>query len=206
MTTDWCEYELYDAGVSTPLRATPRAEARRAFGRFMETKSGRVEMLRRLVKANGVELGADDAAIQDLNDWFYANVEADPEQPGRLLPAWCSVVHDVAVFLGEVMIGRHPNLHWEFFTWGKINVAFQRPVIMGLGSEDPKHHTNIDIERLVSTYAHRIVESKGSIPTYGTINVRGARVDVDAAASEHRRREIETDAFWRWLQMAAQRA
>jgi hypothetical protein len=59
---------------------------------------------------------------------------------------------------------------------------------------------------LVATYAHRIVEARGSIPTYGTVDIRGARIDVDAVAADHRGREIETDAFWRWLQMAAQRA
>ena len=95
-------------------------------------------MLRRLLKANGEDLGVEDAAIQDLNDWFHANVEAGPHQPGSLLPAWYSVVHDVAVFLGEVMIGRHPNLRWEFFTWGKTDVAYQRHVIMGFSTEDPQ--------------------------------------------------------------------
>jgi hypothetical protein len=36
------------------------------------------------------------------------------------------------------MIDHHANLHWEFFTWGKANVAFQRHVIMGFSTEDPK--------------------------------------------------------------------
>lgn len=163
-------------------------------------------MLRHLLEANGVELGSSDAEIQDLNDWFFAYVEPDPEQPGRLLPEWHSVAHDVALFLGDVMIERHPNLRWEFFTWGKTNVAFQRHVITGFSAEDPKLHTNIDIDRGVSTYAHRIVESRGSVPTYGTVVVRGTAIDVDAVAARHRGREIETDAFLHWLQTAERRA
>jgi hypothetical protein len=172
----------------------------------METKSARLEILSRLVKANGVELTNADSSVQDLNDWFFANVEADPEQPGRLLPIWYSVCHDVALFLGELMIERHPNLHWEFFTWGKTNVAFQRHVIMGMSTEDPKFHTNIDIDRMVATYAHQIIESRGSIPSYGTVEVRGATIDVDAIAADHRGRELDTEAFWHWLRMAAERA
>ena len=206
MTVDWDGYELYEPGVAAPPNSLPRGEARQVFKRCMETKQARLEMLRRMLKANGVELGTSDAAVQDLNDWFLAHVEADPGQPGRLLPDWYSVVHDVALFLGDVMIERHPNLHWEFFTWGKTNVAFQRHVIMGFSTEDPKFHTNINIDRMVATYAHQVIEGRGSIPRHGTVDVRGTPVDVDAAAARHRGREIEADAFWRWLQMAAQRA
>lgn len=205
MTVDWDGYEPYDPGVAGPPNSLPRSEARQVFKRCMETKPVRLEMLSRLLKVNGVELGNSDAAIQDLNDWFVAHVEADPEQPGRLLPGWYAVVHDVALFLGDVLIERHPNLHWEFFTWGKTNVAFQRHVIMGFSTEDPKFHTNINIDRMVATYAHQIIEGRGSVPSHGTVEVRGTPVDVDAAVERHRGREIETDAFWRWLQMAAQR-
>lgn len=206
MSTDCDAYEPYDPGVADPPNALPRAEALHVFKRCMETKGARIEMLERLLKANGVDLGADDAAIQGLNDWFFASVEADPEQPGRLLPGWYSVAHDVALFLGEVMIGRHPNLHWEFFTWGKANVAFQRHVIMGFSTEDPKFHTNMNIDRMVATYAHQIIEARGSIPSHGTVDVRGAKVDVDAVAARHRTRELDMEAFWHWLQTSAQRA
>ncbi len=77
---------------------------------------------------------------------------------------------------------------------------------MGLGTEDPKFKTNIDVYGRVATYAHRIIAQRGSAPTYGTVTVRGARIDVDAVAAQHRDREIETDAFWRWLQNLATRA
>ncbi|MGD7704826.1 hypothetical protein [Microlunatus sp. Y2014] len=206
MSIEWDGYEPYDPGAADPPRALPRAEARQVFKRCMETKAARIEMLGRLVKANDAELGRDDAAIQALNDWFFANVEPDPDEAGRLVSTWYSVVHDLALFLGEVMIERHPHLHWEFFTWGKSNVAFQGHVIMGFSTEDPKFHTNFDIERTVATYAHRIVESRGSVPSYGTVEVRGTPIDVDAVAARHRDQEVETDAFLRWLETAARRA
>jgi hypothetical protein len=206
VSIDWGGYEPYEPGIAASPVTLPRVEARQAFKRCMETKSARIEMLSRLLQTNGVDLDTSDAAIQDFNEWFYARVEADPENPGQLLPNWYSVIHDAALFLGDVMIERHPNLHWEFFTWGKKNVAFQKHVIMGMSTEDPKFRTNIDIDRMVSMYAHRIIESRGSVPSYGTVDVRGAAIDVDAAAARHRGREIETDAFWRWLRLSAQRA
>jgi len=206
MSVDWNGYEIYHPGVSAPLQTLPRAEARQAYERLMQAKPARIGMLRQLLKANGVELDSSDAAIQDLNDWFYVNVEPDPDNPGRLLPDWYSIANDIGLFLGDVMIERHPNLLWEFFAWGMKNVSYQRPVIMGFSTEDPKFHTNIDPDRSVSTYGHRIIAQRGSVATHGTVTVRGAQIDVDAIAAQHRGREIETDAFLRWLQNAASRA
>lgn len=206
MSIEWDAYELHNPGVSAPLKTLPRAEARKAYERLMQAKPARLEMLRRLLKANGVDLEHGDAAIQDLNDWFVANVEPDPDNPGQLLPDWYSVAGDIALFLGDVMIERNPNLRWEFFIWGKRSVAYQRHVIMGFSTEDPKFRTNIDVDRGVATYGHRIVVQRGSVPNYGTVTVRGTQIDVDAVAASYRDREIETDAFWRWLQNASTRA
>jgi hypothetical protein len=206
MSLDWDGYEIYHPGVIGPLNMLPRAEARAAFTRRMQAKGGRIEMLRRLLKANGVELGSSDAAIQDLNDWFWVNVQADPQQPGRLLPEWYSVVHDVALFLGDVIIERHPNLRWEFYTWGKKNVSYQRHVIMGFETEDPKFKTNVDIDQDVAGYAHEIIVSRGSVPSYGRVTIRGVEIDIDAVVAEGGSREVETDAFYRWLQIVARRA
>jgi hypothetical protein len=198
---NWDGYEIYHPGVFGPLNTLPRGEARRAFNALMEAKSARIEMLRRLLKANGVELASTDAAIQDLNDWFRANVQADPSKPGRLLPEWYSVVNDVALFLGDVMIERCPGLRWEFFTWGKKNVSYQRHVIMGFGQvPEPKY--NLDVDRRVATYAHRIVARRGSVARNGRVTVRGVEIDIDAAAARHRDSEIEADAFWKWVKAA----
>ena len=158
MTIEWDGYEPYEPDVAGPPDTLPRVAARQAFKRCMETKSARLEMLSRLLKANGVEPGNSDAAVQDLNDWFFAHVEADPEQPGRLLPDWYSVVHDVALFLGDVMIERHPNLRWEFFTWGKTNVVLPAARDHGLqhrGSEVPHEHQHRSHGRHLRPRDHR---------------------------------------------------
>ena len=198
---EWDHYEIYGPGVAAPLNAVPRAEARRAFDKLMDERSARIEMLRRLLHANGVQLNPADEGIQDLSDWFRANVEADPANPGRLLPEWYSVVNDVALFLGDTIIDRCPGLHWGFFTGGEKDAAYQRHVILGF-SQVPDPKFNMDVDRRVAGYAHRIVASRGSVPRYGTVKVRGVDIDVDAIAEAERQRPIEEDSFWRWVKYA----
>jgi hypothetical protein len=159
MSMDWDEYAIYDPGVSAPLNMLPRAEARAAFDRLMAARPARVEMLRRLLKANGLDLGTTDSAIQDLDDWLRTHVQEDPAHPGRLLPEWYSVVNDIALFLGELMIQRRPALRWTFHTGGRKNVSYQRHVLTGF-DEVPNPRYNVDIDRLVATYAHQIIEGQ----------------------------------------------
>ena len=198
MSVNWDSYEIYDLGFVGSFQDLPRAEARAAFKRIMAAKDQRIEMLRSLLKSNGVELAPGADAIQNLNDWFRHNVEHDPARADGLLPEWYSVSFDIALFLGEVLIDRHPNLHWEFFTWGKKNVSYQRPVIMGFRSvPNPKY--NIDFWRQAVVYGQSIVHGRGPKPVYGTTTVRGVVLDIDAIVAEAPRREPPTDRFWNWI-------
>jgi hypothetical protein len=131
VTVNWDDYKVYYPGTFGPLAELPRAEARKAFDKLMAERSARIEMLRQLLIVNGVQLAVSDQGIQKLNDWFHDNVEADSHLPGRLLPDWYSVVNDIALFLGDALIGRYPGLRWEFYTWGNRNASYQRHVIMG---------------------------------------------------------------------------
>jgi hypothetical protein len=201
MSFDWDGYQPYQPSVSGLLNKLPRAAARQEFSHLMQAKPARLEMLGRLAEANGVRLGGDDPSVQELNDWFRHNVQPDPEQPGRLTPEWYSVVRDTALFLGDLLIERHPTLRWEFYTWGKTNVSYQRPVIMGF-SQVPNDKYCIDIDRRVATYAHRVLAERGSAPRYGRETVRGVEIDVAAAVGQQPQRPIEPDAFLLWLRNA----
>jgi hypothetical protein len=202
MSINWGEYEVYHPGTFAPVNTLPRSEARLAFVRLMEAKPHRIGMLRGLLVRNGVELTSADSAIHDLNDWFRANVEADPEKPGRLLGEWYSIVNDIALFLGDAIIERCPRLDWEFFVWGKKNVSYQRPVIMGF-TKVANAKYNMDIHMVVAAYAHRIVASRGSIPMYGRVAVKGVEIDIDAVIGDMRRPpEVEGDAFLQLVKLA----
>lgn len=172
MTVNWDDYKIYDPGVRGPLHELSRKDARGAFDRLMKQKAARIEMLERLAANNGVELDGSDVSLQDLNDWLRDEVETDPSQPGRLKPTWYSVVNDIALYLGDLMIGRCPSLCWAFYTGGVKDVSYQRHVLMGFKTGNPKY--NVDVDRLLATYVHRI-----------------------AAGAE-----VEDDAFWKWLEAA----
>ncbi len=205
-TIDWGTYEPYDyyhAGVFGPWHELPRSEARAEFKRLMAAKPARIEQLRQLLKANGVELSDTDDGLLRLDEWFLANVRPDPDFPGVLLPEWYSVAIDLVLFLGEVMMSRRPDLYWEFYIWGKRNVSYQEPVIMGLSTSTPK--LNMNLGGMVAAYGHRIVASRGSIRTYGKVNVRGVEIDVDAAHARSLEQPLETNQFLRWVKIATKR-
>jgi hypothetical protein len=120
----------------------------------MEARARPMALLRRPLRANGVELATDDASIQDLDDWFCVNVEEDPESSGRLLPDWCSVVN--ALYGRRDDRAPSPSALAVLYVESK-NAAFQRHVIMEFGAEAPKSPTNLDIDWAVTVCGHRII-------------------------------------------------
>lgn len=171
---NWDGYEPYVPPYDRPHAELTKSQARESYERLMKAVPERVERLRRLLHRNGIEIGDEDESVQELNDWFRANVEPNPDNPDRLRNLWYSVVNDVAVFLGNLVVARCPNLHWTLFTGGKRDVAFHKHVVMGFSKvANPRY--NLDIDRVVATYAYRIIEGQ----------------------------DVETDYFCRILDMAA---
>jgi hypothetical protein len=170
VTVEWGLYRQFEPGAYGPLQQLPRREARAVHTRLMDQKNARIEELRALLRRNGLELGTSDPAIQDLNDWFQQEVEGEPADPGAMKHPWYGVATDIGLHLGDIMIARVPDLHWEFFTGGKKDISYQRTVIMGF-SWIPNPKYNVDPQRLVVTYGHQIVTGD----------------------------EFDGDAFWRWV-------
>ncbi|GAA1663417.1 hypothetical protein GCM10009765_11150 [Fodinicola feengrottensis] len=178
MTVDWSSYEVFNPGIEGLPENHSRKAARLAYQRLMDAKPRRIEILSRLLKCDGIDLRNTDSSIQQVNDWFRGNVSPNIGAPERLLPEWYSVVNDLSLFLGDVMIERSPILYWEFYIWGKKNVSYHRHVIMGFATEDPKYHTCLDIDRALAVYGHRVVS----------------------------RETVDSDEFLQWLEIAERRA
>ena len=158
MRVVWGLYSPFDPSVTRPLHEVSKKEARSAFERLIAACPERVSELAQLLRLNGVPLDSSNEGVQLLNDWFRANVEGDPTSV-RLLPMWYAVVNDIALFLGQTLIERRPNLSWVFYDKGAKDVAFQRHVIMGFSNvSNPKY--NVDIDLLVATYGHRVIAGK----------------------------------------------
>ena len=165
VTIEWGGYEPYVPIVRQPLGEVPRKEARAEFKKLMSEKEQRIAALTELLRVNGLELSATDEGLQDLNDWFVKEVERDSDHPERLLSRWYGVVNDMALFVGDVMISRYPNLKWVMYEWGAKNMSYHRHVIMGFTNvANPKY--NVDVDILIATIGHRAIKGLEVDPQY----------------------------------------
>jgi hypothetical protein len=156
VSVDWGDWQSFPEGVGQQLHSVERAVARRYFDALMAARSQRREQLEALLTRNDVEVSTDDAGVQALNDWYRANVEAEPREQDRLNVRWYAVGVDVGLYLGEAITARAPTVQWRLFTHGRKNVSYQRPVLMGFGGVANVRY-NVDPERLVAIHGHRVV-------------------------------------------------
>ncbi len=161
--TGWAEYPLNESMPWWALSELPRSVARAEFDRTMREKDERVAIFRDLLAESGIEFDGSDGSVQSLNDWFVETMTpaADRNDPDRRSQSVCE---DVTLLLGDVMIDRHPELRWEFFTWGKKNVSYQSHVIMGFSLEDPKWHSNLGLSRIIYGYGAHVLGTRRGLP------------------------------------------
>lgn len=142
---DWGVYEVYVQASDrrVPYGELTRGEARANFDALMASKDERIEQLRRLVATDGVDLDGWPEGVQRLNDWYVANVQPHPTEVERLEHLWYSVATDIAVLLGESLVRRSGGrLRWELYVWGKRNVSYHRPVVMGFDAPNPRYNAD----------------------------------------------------------------
>lgn len=151
---NWSGYVAFQPSVSGPWHELARRDARALFNSILAARDERVEALRGLLGANGVELHNSNEGVKSLEDWFRGHVTPDPTDPARPDPRWLAVAFDVGVFLGETMIARRPELRWELLTSPRGDVSYQRPVIVGF--TDPA--MRLDPVWRVSSLAFRVLE------------------------------------------------
>jgi hypothetical protein len=165
VSVDWSDWEPFEGAPGKPLDEVDRGTAEQYFSDLMAARGRRKGELESLLVRNGVEIAADDAGLQRLNDWYRANVAPGPSDPTRLADRWFAVGLDIGLYLGDAIIARAPNLEWRMFTNGRRDASYQRPVLMGFrGVQNPKY--NVDPERLVGTHGHRLVAREEEPPDY----------------------------------------
>jgi hypothetical protein len=154
---DWDDYEITDPGfVEGPVREADRESAELHFVGLMELREERKRELAKLVRhSGGFELDGSDESIRRLSRWFCEHVDPDPDDPDRLVAEWYSVARDIGLWLGDLLIERHPHLEWRLYVWDKRGPSYQRPVIMGFKVPEPKYHQ--DFERAVVVTGVRVV-------------------------------------------------
>lgn len=147
-------YEIFDPKVDRPLQDLPRKEAKAHFDLFVKSIPERIRMLQELVKPEKIKLDYSLESLDKLDEWFPRIVEGEKRVDGSLAPTpeTFSVCNDLSMYLGEMLRKQSPHLKWELFVWGKKNLSYQRPVIMGFTkSLDEKY--NIDFDDYLCRYA-----------------------------------------------------
>lgn len=173
MTVNWENYRPDWPPFEGPLRLLNRREAKISYEHFLSERSNRVEQLEGLLTQNGLSLPADEASLQVANEWFDANVERSEKNAEKIGNLWYSVIYDFSVFIGEMIIARHPGLHWALFLWGKKDLSYQSPVIMGFDNL-ANSRVNMNLAAALVTHAHRVAHSLPEDPNYFVALVRGA--------------------------------
>lgn len=139
-------YEVYDPGVAGLWRDLPRGEAARAVRRLLDERARRIQQLRWLVSRSGIELpeprDAMDGHLQALSRWFFQNLERDRSAPTRLASAWYSIVSDIGLYVGEVILARGEDLEWRMFTGDRRSDSYQELVIMNFPVANKRYYVN----------------------------------------------------------------
>ncbi len=141
-------YEVYDPGVEGPWRDLARAAARAAFARLMAAKAARLEQLADVLRRSGIRLPppseVTDQELGKLESWLVEGIGNDPDSgDGELATVWYSIISDLALYIGDVMISRAENLSWVLHTAAKKSNSYQESVISGFqAAPNPKFFLN----------------------------------------------------------------
>jgi hypothetical protein len=126
MSVEWGLYLPYVPTHSEPYRELTRRQAKEEFESVMAARAHRIACLGELVGANGITL------------------EGTEECVGRCL------------FIGELIIERHPHLHWVLDTHYKTSPSYQKHIIRGFTNVANKWY-NLEPDGGSFAHAARVV-------------------------------------------------
>jgi hypothetical protein len=72
-----------------------------------------------------------------------SSLKPDPDKPEQARGRWLSVCHDLSLYLADLIITRHPHLHWKLHMRGKRNLSYQRPVLVGFRNAHSTYTVNL---------------------------------------------------------------
>lgn len=131
-----------------------RKQAKEEFESVMHARPHRIDCLRELVGANGIALDGTEECLGRLNQWFDAHVERGHDSYVRAI--WVGVLFDLGLLIGELIIERHPHLHWVLDTHNKKSPSYQKHIIRGFTNVANKWY-RIEPDGGIFTHAARVV-------------------------------------------------
>lgn len=142
-------YELQKPPLSKNIEQMSKRELRAYFEWFLENRRSRVSELESLITANGDFRWVADftpRSLASLGDWmcqieFEARVVRARDTPPalrkivptefRLAARTLSIAADVGIYLGEVMISQHEDVHWTQSLESKRDADYGAPILDG---------------------------------------------------------------------------
>ena len=135
----------------TTLRQAERSAAEAHFDALMASRARRFAELATLARCNSaIDIALDDAPVA-VGAWLVPALAAVGPSATSMVH-WTSVIGDVALWLGDRMIARAPQLSWQLFTSHKKATGYQRPVLIGFSRVDADDYY-VDIGHLVAAWA-----------------------------------------------------
>lgn len=146
------EYSIFDPQVDGPCHLLSRKEARKSFDWFMSQKEVRVKMLSHELERKGFPL---PDSHEELCEVFEQVLIQEVAMAGRKLTGYIySLCLDIGVYLGEELIRLSPDIRWVLCTFGKTNVYYQRPVLVGF--DVPNKTFSYDFDFILCAYINRL--------------------------------------------------
>ena len=102
--------------ILDPYDRSDKRAARKSFTALMAARPQRIVDLTAWLANQGVVLGDTREQLDTLEQWLITNAVSTPDQNGNPTTArlWGSICQDVGMYLGDLLITRHPFLHWTF--------------------------------------------------------------------------------------------
>ncbi len=172
------EYVLHPHPYDKPLNELPRADAREAHEFLMSVRHYRIEQLQDLLAADGILIPLEASSLQPLNDWFIDHVELrnttreeyareaevlvnypDLIRTTRLKARTESLITDISLFIGELLISQKVHLFWKLVIRPKRDVAYHQTALAGFRSISIKDY-HVNYERVLVAYAYWVADDK----------------------------------------------
>ena len=128
---EWHDYAVFDPGIDRPSRELPRVEAQAAYEKLMSEKADRQQQLERTLNRNDVSLERSPQGVFRVERWIVEKVYEEAPSATKLDARWISLAVDVALWVGDTLIHRHPHLGWTMLKSPPSDVSYQQAVVAG---------------------------------------------------------------------------
>ena len=195
----WTTYQLFEIPPHWERADLGVREARRVFDLVMGQRESRVDELKRLLRAFGIDLDGTDDSVRELEAWFHESVFGLLGKSGIPDGRTLSLCEDVALYLGDLMIARHSNLQWSLYRTEAGNPDRHSHVISGF-TDEPVWR-KMAISRNVYNHAVGVLEARQETIPDLEVAVHGMDLTLPG---ESLRMPVKRDAFSAMMRLAAE--